>query len=291
MFIRDTYSLLAEAAAMDLETNTSSALTESQIDSIMESIEEVSEDIVYTAEMVSVIKVGDDYLTEMNALYPYMTSNGITSVAEALNNVARVNGLQEKAVGLLIESDKQIKDMINKAAEKGSKAKEKALDKVKKATKLPEKLKKQGFPVKKKKCKNNNEGCVKEGCGNKKSVKENNENCTTNKCKNNNEGCVKDVKENKADIAYANELRHASDKLSGSHNPKAKAAKKQIDDAVRGNGSIQQHNSNEYKKYSDMSARGAKDVHNSIRNRDNEREKRKKQAQQESTDIFDFDLL
>ena len=192
MFIRDTYSLLAEAAAMDLETNTSSALTESQIDSIMESIEEVSEDIVYTAEMVSVIKVGDDYLTEMNALYPYMTSNGITSVAEALNNVARINGLQEKAVGLLIESDKQVKDMINKAAEKGSKAKEKALDKVKKATKLPEKLKKQGFPVKKKKCKNNNEGCVKEGCGNKKSVKENNENCTTNKCKNNNEGCVKE---------------------------------------------------------------------------------------------------
>ena len=114
MFIRDTYSLLAEAAAMDLDANTSSALTESQIDSIMESIEEVSEDIVYTAEMVSVIKVGDDYLTEMNALYPYMTSNGITSVAEALNNVARVNGLQEKAVGLLIESDKQVKDMINK---------------------------------------------------------------------------------------------------------------------------------------------------------------------------------
>lgn len=151
MFIRDTYGLLAEAAAMDLEANTSAALTESQINNVMESIEEVSEDIVYTAEMVSVIKVGDDYLTEMNALYPYMTSNGITSVAEALNNVAQVNGLQEKAVGLLIESDKQVKDMINKAAEKGSKAKEKALDKVKKATKLPEKLKKQGFPVKKKK--------------------------------------------------------------------------------------------------------------------------------------------
>ena len=161
MFIRDTYGLLAEAAAMDLEANTSAALTESQINNVMESIEEVSEDIVYTAEMVSVIKVGDDYLTEMNALYPYMTSNGITSVAEALNNVAQVNGLQEKAVGLLIESDDQVKSMINKAAKKGSKAKERALDKVKKATKLPEKLKKEGFPVKKKKCKND-AGCVKE---------------------------------------------------------------------------------------------------------------------------------
>ena len=162
MFIRDTYGLLAEAAAMDLEANTSAALTESQINNVMESIEEVSEDIVYTAEMVSVIKVGDDYLTEMNALYPYMTSNGITSVAEALNNVAQVNGLQEKAVGLLIESDDQVKSMINKAAKKGSKAKERALDKVKKATKLPEKLKKEGFPVKKKKCKNEDAGCVKE---------------------------------------------------------------------------------------------------------------------------------
>ena len=151
MFIRDTYGLLAEAAAMDLEANTSAALTESQINNVMESIEEVSEDIVYTAEMVSVIKVGDDYLTEMNALYPYMTSNGITSVAEALNNVAQVNGLQEKAVGLLIESDDQVKSMINKAAKKGSKAKERVLDKVKKATKLPQKLKKEGFPVKKKK--------------------------------------------------------------------------------------------------------------------------------------------
>ena len=258
MFIRDTYGLLAEAAAMDLEANTSAALTESQINNVMESIEEVSEDIVYTAEMVSVIKVGDDYLTEMNALYPYMTSNGITSVAEALNNVAQVNGLQEKAVGLLIESDDQVKSMINKAAKKGSKAKERALDKVKKATKLPEKLKKEGFPVKKKK---------NECCG------------------------AKSVKENKADIAYANELRHASDILSGSHDPELKATKKEIDDAVRSNGDTQQHNSNEYKKYSNMASQATKDTRNVIRDRANEREERKKQAQQESAYIFGFDLL
>ena len=258
MFIRDTYGLLAEAAAMDLEANTSAALTESQINNVMESIEEVSEDIVYTAEMVSVIKVGDDYLTEMNALYPYMTSNGITSVAEALNNVAQVNGLQEKAVGLLIESDDQVKSMINKAAKKGSKAKERALDKVKKATKLPEKLKKEGFPVKKKK---------NECCG------------------------AKSVKENKADIAYANELRHASDILSGSHDPELKATKKEIDDTVRSNGDTQQHNSNEYKKYSNMASQATKDTRNVIRDRANEREERKKQAQQESAYIFGFDLL
>ena len=151
MFIKDPYSLLVEAAENDLSVNTSMALTESQVNSIMESFDEVSEDVVYTAEMVSVIKVGDDYLTEMNALYPYMKSNGITSVAEALNNVAAVNGLQEKAVGLLIESDERTSEMLAEACKKGSKAKEKALDKIKKATKIPAKLKKEGFPVKKKK--------------------------------------------------------------------------------------------------------------------------------------------
>ena len=166
MFIKDPYSLLAEAASMDLSVNTSVALTESQVNTIMESFDEVSEDVVYTAEMVSVVKVGGDYLVEMNALYPYMQSNNITSVAEALNNVAAVNGLQEKAVGLLIESDDRTAEMIQEACKKGGKAKEKALDKIKKATKIPAKLKKEGFPVKKKKGKESakDEACAKEGC-------------------------------------------------------------------------------------------------------------------------------
>ena len=166
MFIKDPYSLLAEAAELDLSINTAAALTESQVNTIMESFDEVDEDVVYTAEMLSVIKVGDDYLTEMNTLYPYMKSNNITSVAEALNNVAAVNGLQEKAVGLLIESDDRTAEMIQEACKKGGKAKEKALDKIKKATKIPAKLKKEGFPVKKKKGKESakDEACAKEGC-------------------------------------------------------------------------------------------------------------------------------
>ena len=166
MFIKDPYSLLAEAASMDLSVNTSVALTESQVNTIMESFDEVSEDVVYTAEMVSVVQVGGDYLVEMNALYPYMQSNNITSVAEALNNVAKVNGLQEKSVGLLIESDDKTKSLIEAANKKCGKAKEKALDKIKKATKIPAKLKKEGFPVKKKKGKESakDEACAKEGC-------------------------------------------------------------------------------------------------------------------------------
>ena len=174
MFIKDPYSLLAEAASMDLSVNTSVALTESQVNTIMESFDEVNEDVVYTAEMVSVVQVGGDYLVEMNALYPYMQSNKITSVAEALNNVAKVNGLQEKSVGLLIESDDKTKSLIEAAAKKGGKAKEKAMDKIKKATKIPAKLKKEGFPVKKKKSKGSaKDECGDKGCGDSTSVNEN----------------------------------------------------------------------------------------------------------------------
>lgn len=187
MFIKDPYSLLAEAASMDLSANTSVALTESQVNTIMESFDEVNEDVVYTAEMVSVVQVGGDYLVEMNALYPYMQSNNITSVAEALNNVAKVNGLQEKSVGLLIESDDKTKSLIEAANKKGGKAKEKALDKIKKATKIPAKLKKEGFPVKKKKSKGSakDECGANGGCGNNKSVNENEDDDTEckGKCK------------------------------------------------------------------------------------------------------------
>ena len=195
MFIKDPYSLLAEAAELDLSINTAAALTESQVNTIMESFDEVDEDVVYTAEMVSVIKVGDDYLTEMNTLYPYMKSNNITSVAEALNNVAAVNGLQEKAVGLLIESDDRTAEMIQEACKKGGKAKEKALDKIKKATKIPAKLKKEGFPVKKKKGKESakdeagaKEGCKSEGCKKEETVDTGSEGNTGSSNTDNNSG-------------------------------------------------------------------------------------------------------
>ena len=46
MFIKDPYSLLAEAASIDLSVNTSVALTESQVNTIMESFDEVNEDVI-----------------------------------------------------------------------------------------------------------------------------------------------------------------------------------------------------------------------------------------------------
>lgn len=188
-FINDPYSLLLEASKQDLNRNTVNALTEGAIKTRLNSFEESANEVVITAEMVSVLKVNDQYVTEMNFLHPYMKSNGIKSVEEALNNVAFVNGLQEHSVGLLIESDDYIDAMLEKACKTASKKKDasikdKALNKIKKATDLPEKLKKDGFPVIKKKSAKK-EGCAsKEGCVSK-------EGCAKEACSKK-EGCAKE---------------------------------------------------------------------------------------------------
>lgn len=150
-FIDEPYKLLAEAAEADLNANTEGALTESAIRSTLQSIEETSEPVVVTAEMVSVVRVGEDLLVEMNCLHPYMKCNGIKSIAEALDNVAIANQLEPKAVGLLIESDQYYEALLEKCCKKGKSAKNSILNKIEKATKVSKKLKEEGFCVKKKK--------------------------------------------------------------------------------------------------------------------------------------------
>lgn len=160
MFAKDTLTLLAEAANLDMSNDTESAITEGQIKSVMESIEEVSEEVVITAEMVSVIAVGEDYLVEINNLLPFMKSAEIKSVGEALDAVSRVNGLPDKSVGLLIESDDFIDEKCEAAkCKKDKKSKNKILDKINKSVGLSDKLKKQGYTVKKKKCKGKSKKC------------------------------------------------------------------------------------------------------------------------------------
>ena len=163
MFIHDTYSLLAEAAAMDLSANTEGVLTESEIDTRMKNIDEVSEDIIYTAEMVTVIAVDESYLTDINALMPFMKTNGIKSVGEALDMVAEANGMPPKSIGLLVESDAYVDALLEKAcAKKTKEGKNKILDKIKKATDLSDKLKKKGYT---------NDGVIKELTGQEPKIK------------------------------------------------------------------------------------------------------------------------
>ena len=163
-FIKNTFSLLSEAAELDLTVDTEGYLTESEIKKTLDSIEETTEPVIVTAEMVPVINIDECLLTQINYLSPYMKCNGIKTVAEALDNVAMVNGLEPKSVGLLIESEDSISVMVEKANAKAKKtknnnAKNKVLDQIKKGTDLVGKLKKDGYTVKKE--------CSSKGCSSK----------------------------------------------------------------------------------------------------------------------------
>lgn len=133
-YIKDTFSILAECAAIDLP-NTERVVRESQIISDYESIEEAETDYVVVAEMVPVVQIGEEYFTEAQFLAPFMRDAGIKSMTEALDAVAESNNLPEKSVGLLIESSKDVNKFISKAAGKSKDVINKTTDKVKEVIK------------------------------------------------------------------------------------------------------------------------------------------------------------
>lgn len=149
-FIKNSMDLLIEAAASDLKYNVSDAINESAVRSAYSKLESVHQFVKYSADMVPVVKVGDEFFTEMNFLAPYMRSNGVKSIAEALTNVSKANGLSENAVGLLVENDCSVSETMDKALAKGGKAKDAALAKQEKGLHIIQKLKDRGKNVKKK---------------------------------------------------------------------------------------------------------------------------------------------
>lgn len=158
MKIDNPFNLLLEAAQSDIARDTQGELTESAILSRMNSIEECSRDIIVSPEAVPVFNIDECYLVEMNAIAGYMKSTRIGSVMEALDNICEANKLEPYSVGLLVESDDEIQSMLEKANAKckkdgNKKAKNAVLDKIKKSTDIVDKLKKNGYPVKKKKSK------------------------------------------------------------------------------------------------------------------------------------------
>ena len=167
-FVKDPMSLLIESADIDLRSNTNMIMRESTALSNYATLESASQPVVYTAEMVPVVQMDDGFYTEMNFLHPYMKSSGIKSIANALDNVAFVNGLHENAVGLLIESDQSVTDAINAAIDSGSEKKKKAvIAKINKSKAIADKLAEAGIKVKKK-CDEGccGKGCAEEGCEN-----------------------------------------------------------------------------------------------------------------------------
>lgn len=149
-YIKDTFSILAECAAIDLP-DTRRVVRESEVRSEYTDIEEAEGFYAATAEMVPVVKIGESYYTEAQFMAPFMRDAGIRSMAEALDIIAEANKLPEKSVGLLIESEYAVTGMIEKACQKESgKAKDVIMDKIGKASDLAKDLKSKGYPVKRK---------------------------------------------------------------------------------------------------------------------------------------------
>lgn len=148
-YIKDSFSILAECAAIDLP-DTRRVVRESEVRNEYDNIEEAAGTYSITAEMVPVVQLENGYFTEAQLLAPFMRDAGIKSMAEALDCVAEANELEPKSVGLLIESKCSINEMIQKASGKGPKAKDSVMDKIDKATGLVKNLKSNGFNVKRK---------------------------------------------------------------------------------------------------------------------------------------------
>ena len=148
-YIKDSFSILAECAAIDLP-DTRRAVRESEVRSEYENIEEASE-YAFTAEMVPVVELNGQYYTEAQSMAPFMRDAGIRSMIEALDAIAEANKLPAKSVGLLIESEAKVSEMIEKACQSESgKVKDAVMNKVSKAADLAKDLKSKGYPVKRK---------------------------------------------------------------------------------------------------------------------------------------------
>ena len=149
-YIKDTFSILAECAAVDLP-DTRRFIRESELKTEYENIEEASENYMVAVEMIPVVKIENQFFTEAQFIAPFMRDAEIRSIAEALDYIAEANNLPAKSVGLLIESECNVTAMIEKACQKKSgKTRDAVMDKVSKATDLAKNLKSKGYPVKRK---------------------------------------------------------------------------------------------------------------------------------------------
>lgn len=142
-FVKNAMDILVEAASVDLQSNQHQVIKESNVISGYRSIPEASHPIVYGPEVVPIVNIDGGYYTEMNFLYPFMETNGIKSIDEALDYVAESNNVSD--VGLLVMSESDVTECINKCLEEGGqKKKETALDKFAKVVGLKDKFASKG---------------------------------------------------------------------------------------------------------------------------------------------------
>ena len=142
-------SLLEECMATDMGECTENELSKHNIlDTYKDITVEVPEDVVYSAEAIPVLKIDDNFVVESHFLAPFMISNSITSIKEALDALTDANELDTK-VGLLVDPV----DVVANAADTASVTDDKILNDLTKTNMTLSTLKSEGYTILRKKSK------------------------------------------------------------------------------------------------------------------------------------------
>lgn len=159
IFGKDPYDILMEACRS--ECGECDDLVEDEIEREIEDeyveVEELEEELPYTAEMVNVIEQsiegGNRYLIDIDDLAKFMEKECEDDPLEALKKIAKANNLEESSMHVVIESDDFIEELLTEAKADNKAGSKKKLGKVSGVTKLLKDIKNKGIKVLKKKSK------------------------------------------------------------------------------------------------------------------------------------------
>ena len=155
MDIKSNMQLVAEAAAMDIKINTANSNKKDTVLEAYTAIPTIKEPAVTEAADVIINQTSDGYYVEMVNLAPFMFDSGIKSIGTALDIVAEANNLNEKEVGLVVESQVNVNNNIANAEARAKKTGnykvlENAVNKVNKNNLIIKRLLDEGYKVVKK---------------------------------------------------------------------------------------------------------------------------------------------
>lgn len=153
------YGIITEAArAESFEVDDINLNMEiSEIERVIESIDELDTEIMYTVEMVNVIGDTDAngnevYMVELENVQKYMESCDIDDYAVAILNIAEANSLDCSAMCLVIESEDAIMLALNEA-KKAKKVTPGKMKRIKNTADVLKLIKTKGIKVAKRKSK------------------------------------------------------------------------------------------------------------------------------------------
>lgn len=157
---KEPYAILCESAKCECDEEDLEDLelddAEDELTGEMDPVDVVDDDIIYSEEMIPVIRIGENYVVEFDMLAKYIDSHPNVEISEALDLIAthESNMLTPGSIGILVESDDYADQLIQEAkAAKRTASSKKKIKKVKDTASFLKNIKNKGIKVFKKKSK------------------------------------------------------------------------------------------------------------------------------------------